>query len=575
MSIIHINQLKSKLHQLFDGKIDLTDVKSDCNNLDNFFLTRSLTAYVVHYLANADVKESASAVTDGGDDNGIDGIYYDEKEKQLLIIQSKWIHSGKGEPDNGEIKKYISGVMDLFNLRFEKFNNKINIKKDLVKRVLDDPYSRYKIVVAYTGNSSLALHSTRDLEELRSELNDTSDLIDVVLLNQQKLHASLTIGLLGDPIVVDLSLRSWGKISTPHLGYYGQIDANQIADIWKQFRNRLFARNLRNILGDTDVNNEIRSTLKYVPENFWYFNNGITVVAKKICKTMAYGADTDYGTFHCEDISIVNGAQTVGTIGKFSENSIAGLDNVYIPVRVISLENAPQTFGEDVTRTNNRQNRIENRDFVALDPEQARIKQELAIDGITYNISRGENTLSNDKSFDLIESTTALACASGRANLVVLVKKELNKLWEDINKPPYKELFNKSVSGMYIWRCVRTLRMIESSLGFIQRKSHLNHKNDGILFYGNRIITSMVFVRLGRKNLDNLIFDFELNVNHDTISKYVEESYTILNKVLNQLYPNPIFQTIFKNTTKCTELLEICCTETIDSAPFGQGTLFE
>lgn len=575
MSIIHINQLKSKLHQLFDGKIDLTDVKSDNSNLDNFFLTRSLTAYVVHYLANADVKESASAVTDGGDDNGIDGIFYDEKEKQLLIIQSKWIHSGKGEPDNGEIKKYISGVMDLFNLRFEKFNSKINKKKDLVKKVLDDPYSRYKIVVAYTGNSSLALHSTRDLEELRSELNDTSDLIDVVLLNQQKLHASLTIGLLGDPIVVDLSLRSWGKISTPHLGYYGQIDANQIADIWKQFRNRLFARNLRNILGDTDVNNEIRNTLKYVPENFWYFNNGITVVAKKICKTMAYGADTDYGTFHCEDISVVNGAQTVGTIGKFSESSIAGLDNVYIPVRVISLENAPQTFGEDVTRTNNRQNRIESRDFVTLDPEQARIKQELAIDGITYNISRGENTLSNDKSFDLIESTTALACASGRANLVVLVKKELNKLWEDINRPPYKELFNKSISGMYIWRCVRTLRMVESSLVFIQRKSHLTHNNDGIIFYGNRIITAMVFVRLGRKNLDNLIFDFDMNVNHDTISKYVEESYSILNKVVNQLYPNPIFQTIFKNTTKCTELLEICRTETIDSTPFGQGSLFD
>jgi len=32
----------------------------------------------------------------------------------------------------------------------------------------------------------------------------------------------------------------------------------------------------------------------------------------------------------------------------------------------------------EITKTNNRQNRIENRDFVSLDPEQARIRNELA-----------------------------------------------------------------------------------------------------------------------------------------------------------------------------------------------------
>jgi hypothetical protein len=46
------------------------------------------------------------------------------------------------------------------------------------------------------------------------------------------------------------------------------------------------------------------------------------------------------------------------------------------------LKDTPIDFGKDVTRANNKQNRIENRDFVSQDPEQARIKTELAIEGI-------------------------------------------------------------------------------------------------------------------------------------------------------------------------------------------------
>ena len=89
----------------------------------------------------------------------------------------------------------------------------------------------------------------------------------------------------------------------------------------------------------------------------------------------------DFATFHCDDISVVNGAQTVGAIGKFSELHLDKCVNVLVPVRII-VRGEDVGFGEEVTKTNNRQNRIENRDFVSLDPEQSRIRSELAIDGI-------------------------------------------------------------------------------------------------------------------------------------------------------------------------------------------------
>jgi hypothetical protein len=184
----------------------------------------------------------------------------------------------------------------------------------------------------------------------------------------------------------------------------------------------LFARNLRGILGETDVNAEMRTTLEKRPEDFWYFNSGITVVAKAARRAIAGGSSNDFGTFHLDDMSVVNGAQTVGTIGKYGESSPELLSNVAVPIRII-VRGDNQFFGEEVTRTNNRQNRIENRDFVALDPEQTRVKTELAIDGIDYQLMRSESMTRSETSFDLVESSTALACASQTVRLAVQLKR--------------------------------------------------------------------------------------------------------------------------------------------------------
>ena len=110
---------------------------------------------------------------------------------------------------------------------------------------------------------------------------------------------------------------------------------------------------------------------------------GISTMASRLFtrraqRAMAGGISRDFATFHCDDISVVNGAQTVGTIGKFAEAHPDKCAEVLVPVRII-VRGDDVGFGEEVTKTNNRQNRIENRDFVALDPEQSRLRSELAI----------------------------------------------------------------------------------------------------------------------------------------------------------------------------------------------------
>jgi hypothetical protein len=125
MSIIHVNQIKNRVVALFDGKIELSDVDKGTlpeKERESYFLTRALAAYAIYAVGHMDVDTAAVSITDGGDDNGIDAIHYDEREKRLYIVQSKWIHSGKGEPDNGEVKKFVAGVRDLFDQSFERLS---------------------------------------------------------------------------------------------------------------------------------------------------------------------------------------------------------------------------------------------------------------------------------------------------------------------------------------------------------------------------------------------------------------------------------------------------------------------
>ena len=553
LSIIHVNQIKNQVLKLFEPLIDLTDLGSPPPEIrETFLLTRGLSAYAIYYLSGASPADAAASVTDAGNDNGLDAIYFDEPNKRLYLVQSKWIKSGAGEPDNGELKKFVAGVRDLVNLRFDRFNPKIAAKQAIISAALNDPSTRYEVVVAHTGTSRLAPPSMRDLEDLAAEFNDVSEVLYVSVLNQAELHKSLTAGIAGEPINLQIGLKSWGRKETPHEAYYGQVPADQVVSWWLQYRQRLFAKNLRNTLGETDVNVEMRQTIEQAPSAFWYFNNGITILTKRATRPMAGGAGNDFSTFHCEDISVVNGAQTVSTIGKAGEANPLAARDVFVPIRLI-VRGDDDTFAADVTRTNNRQNRIENRDFVTLDPEQTRIRTELAIDNIDYQVLRGDAILRAENAFDLVDATTALACAAGAVRLAVQLKREVGKLWDDVSKAPYRELFNASVPGLYVWRCVQLQRRIDRGIsGYVKRTGAT--RDLGLVTHGNRIIAMLVFAALPVQRLKEPAFEPTTSITDAVITSLVDSRTQILSELLEVHYSNSIVPTLFKNLKKCEHL---------------------
>ena len=146
-------------------------------------------------------------------------------------------------------------------------------------------------------------------------------------------------------------------------------------------RNILFGSNLRDSLITKKSNTfkAMSKTITECPQNFWYFNNGITIIAKDIVKK---GNDTVSLT--C--FSIVNGAQTTSSLGLFLREakknndyvSINSLKNVFVLTRILKIPD--EKMRKDIAIYNNTQNPITSRDMVSNSDEQKHLHEWLLDD---------------------------------------------------------------------------------------------------------------------------------------------------------------------------------------------------
>ncbi|WP_299484457.1 AIPR family protein [Acaryochloris sp. IP29b_bin.137] len=357
-------------------------------------------------------------------------------------------------------------------------------------------------------------------------------------------------GINGTPINLEVALFEWGQIREPYRGYYGQISAEDIASWRNQHHHRLFAPNFRVFLGATDVNQNMVDTLTQRPENLWYFNNGITAICRSIEKKILGGQSRDTGIFECKDLTIVNGAQTVGAISAAIVKNLEQARKARVTIRLISLDECPPDFDKEVTRYTNTQNRIESRDFVALDPNQERIRSELLIDGIEYVYKSGETPSSRDKGFDLTEATVALACKHSDPSFAVDAKGAVGRLWADIETAPYKSLFNDGLTGPRLWRLVQITRVIESILEPI-RQGEQGRKRL-LAMQGNRLCIHAVFSRLSEEqiSMEKVIHDIKGVLETTTLA-----SFNLLYSIIEEHYSDNYLGSLFKNKTKSQDVM--------------------
>ncbi len=464
---LELMQLCDLLHDKFDGHI-VGIGSGDVVKERNFF-SKALAAYYLICEAGASLEEAISASIDGGDDHGIDSVYIDAAET-LWLIQSKYIDRGQGEPALGDVNKFENGIRDLLRKQYGRFNEHLQAKTPFIDRALDSGVCQTKAVLVYTG-SALSDDRRRMMGDLVRAFTSPArkNFLRFVNAGLETFHQYHLNETLPEPIKLEVELEQFGFLNDPYPCYYGGLDAKQIKRFKDVHGDHLFNANIRQFKGNTAVNQDIAKTLCDSPEDFFYFNNGVTLLCDEIQQISAHDETNRLGKFRLHGVSVINGAQTVSCIAEVDMGAavreVEQKPTAKVMATIISLENAPEKFGEFVTQYRNNQNAVSDVDFAALDENQQQWSKTLANSGIIYRYKGG---LQDDETFNLEFAARALACACSSdetLSLVALAKKDSKKLFSrtpTIDESNYKVVFPDTLEARVLWRVAQICQEVSS-----------------------------------------------------------------------------------------------------------------
>jgi hypothetical protein len=548
MSILHVGHIKASCEKRFSSSVDIADIHAASDEDRHVhFLSRALAAFSVAELAKIDDQVAAKTVVDEQDDDGIDAFYFDRAEHVCYVVQSKWVKTGNGSIDVGSVLKFVQGVTHLLSGNGTLLGPKLKTKNSDIQEVLADSRATFVLVICYTGQQHLSPEAKKPLDELLNGLNDEEDLVSLHVLRQKELHQVVAQQALGESVDFSVMLHEYGIVREPYRSYYGQVDTADIVS-WSKFGDHLYDKNIRGFKGSTDVNDGIISTLKNNPENLIYFNNGITILCSELDKQPLGGKSRSSGVFDCKGASVVNGAQTVGSIIAALSSGGSGPVAARVMVRLISLQDCPPQFGTELTRAANTQNKIEKRDFAALDEQQGRLRTDLLLSlGKDYIYRTGDKPPLPENGCTLDEATVALACAQSDVSFAMTAKREVSRLYEDIKQSPYTALFNSSTSALRLWRAVEVMRKVDLILR--QEQAMVDGKSRLIAIHGNRFVLHLVFRQLGALILDESKPDVDLEMTK--LERVTKKTLVHVIQKATELFAGAYPSNLFKNITEC------------------------
>lgn len=509
---IELLHLPGKLRTLFTGKLPEART-ADARHRESNFLSRALAGLALMKLAGADVDAAAAAIVDGGRDGGIDAVHFDPTSETLWVAQSKWIEDGRGEPELDGVSKFGNGLNYLLQGKFDVFAANLGWGKLLPSLHVwfGRPALRVRAVLVYSGLALISEDRRRVLEDLKTRHTlDDNEYFDTCFCGLTTVHTWLTGADRGPGLEkVELTIAHPGFVGTPFSMIYGLIPLRDVAALYVKHKEHLVAANIRNYRGNTDVNAGIQATAASEPENFVYLNNGLTAYCQRLEINKLDNANTERKRLTAYGFSIVNGAQTLGSVA--AAKHFVDTPTGYVFIKIISLKGCSdeRAFADRITRTTNFQNEIGARDFAALHPQQEIIARQLVLSGITYHYKADEDASPADaNNFSLEEATTACACLTQNeaADFCARVLSNRRSLWSldpdypetEVRRTRYERVFRDDRSARTIWRAVQAQRVVSRVMTENARSQAGVRK---AFFENSRwLVLNIVFLRLHPEN---------------------------------------------------------------------------
>ena len=188
-------------------------------------------------------------------------------------------------------------------------------------------------------------------------------------------------------------------------------------------------------------------------------NNGVTVLCELIDPKGKARNSGQGRKFKLRGLSVINGAQTISSAAEFiRDNPTADLSDARIAIALIQADTEGD-FSKSVTRARNHQNPVRIADFVSLDADQERLRQEIAYLGIRYIYKAGTQAVSSTASIHVGEAAKALAMFSPDPRVAVWAKQEPATL-VDSSSDLYRRLFPSTLSAHELVNAVHFFRYV-------------------------------------------------------------------------------------------------------------------
>jgi len=412
----------------------------------------------VAHLCRISEKEGVECVVDGDEDNGIDAIYL--SKDTVYLVQAKY---KRGEPDRDEdISPFLQGVRELLEGEYKNFKNPLFLAiKDEVEEAIADPDIKTCLIFTHMGRA-IENHALTAMQDFC--LDTGSEHRDI---NGQLIHAALLSDESPKGVKRSFILEHHRYTETAPRVAFGLITVQQLAELFHEYGTLIFDQNIRSFLGRNTLSREIEASLRSNPSLFAHYNNGITMICKRL--SVPTTKNRVQAQYKVQGLSIVNGAQTVGSIAQAIPRGDPNPPHAHVMLTIIETEGAGDTFAVDVTRTRNTQNPIPREAFAAQDMVNEHLRQKLAMYDVKYVYKPGQDE--RDADFTLRDLANALAMFSDEPTdaLTRDVAELLN-----IRSDAYKRLFKtalESTAPERVYRIVQFAKQVEETLSDYQRQA--------------------------------------------------------------------------------------------------------
>lgn len=357
------------------------------------------------------VDEIDTGNTDGGGDGQIDAMYVlvnghalteedmenrtiPEKgplEIELVFIQSKYANSFEENPLKS-VRSTVSDLLDLSkdysSIEFKEYNSAIQTQFAIARYAILASSGR-----AATIKASMYYASKGDDTNIHESVLATAETLRKELAARST-TSDAHIYFLSARTLIEMSRRPQTNIRNLGFQEYLSHDGLSIAclvtieslmaflsDQNGNMVRALFDANVRDFLGATDVNDAIAQTLESLgDEDFWWFNNGITLVAEQV--------DPKGKNLALTDPLLVNGLQTSNVIHAFMSSDKLGqsikdhIKSKRVLVRIIIPPS--DAIRDTIIRATNSQTHIPKPYLRGMDRIHRNIEDHLRQTGIYY-----------------------------------------------------------------------------------------------------------------------------------------------------------------------------------------------